>query len=65
MTHPLQDKDDHWRPRGNGAQPIFDPGVVPAGVEEEAGGARAAVPGPAVAKAPLPTDPVSGGRAQD
>jgi hypothetical protein len=45
MTTPLQDKDDQWRNRrANGARPIFDPGVAPLGVDDEAGGSPAAAP---------------------
>ena len=41
MTKLLQDKDDHWRARPNGATPVFDPGLSALGTDEEAGGARA------------------------
>ncbi|QTC90265.1 hypothetical protein [Brevundimonas goettingensis] len=43
MTRLLQDKDEHWRKRPNGATPVFDPGLSPLGTDSEAGGARAPV----------------------
>ncbi len=58
MPHPLQIKDDHWRLRGHGARPVFDPGTAPAGTDEEAGGAPSVQPDPVGPDAPLPTEPV-------
>ncbi|MNS83804.1 hypothetical protein D3C72_1176060 [compost metagenome] len=58
MTNPLQDKDEHWRHRGQGARPIFDPGAAPPGTDEEAGGAKAPAPEGEACSEPLPTEPV-------
>ena len=58
MPHPLQEKDAQWRRRGHGARPIFDPGMAPAGADEEAGGARSVVPADTGPADPLPTEPV-------
>lgn len=58
MPHPLQDKDAHWRRRGHAARPIFDPGMAPAGADEEAGGARSVRPASDGPDAPLPIEPV-------
>lgn len=60
MTKLLQDKDDHWRERPNGATPVFDPGLSALGTDDEAGGARA----PAASQMdkglePMPATPVS------
>ena len=58
MDTPLQNKDDHWRSRPNGATPVADPGLAPLGSDDEAGGASSnlsATTGPA--RAPLPTSP--------
>ena len=60
MTKLLQDKDDQWRARPNGATPVFDPGLSALGTDDEAGGARA----PAAStehgnSEPMPATPVS------
>ncbi|MDP1873353.1 hypothetical protein [Phenylobacterium sp.] len=57
MTHPLQTKDDQWRERPNGAEPVFDPGAAPAGTDAEAGGAHAPPSAPGRARPELPTRP--------
>lgn len=60
MTKLLQDKDDQWRSRPNGATPIFDPGLSAPGTDDEAGGARApAARTETTASPPLPATPVS------
>lgn len=60
MTKLLQDKDDQWRKRPNGATPVFDPGLSAPGTDDEAGGARApAARADATAESPLPATPVS------
>lgn len=58
MPHPLQEKDAQWRLRGQGARPIFDRGVAPAGADEEAGGARSVAPAEDGPEDSLPTEPV-------
>lgn len=58
MPHLLQEKDAQWRRRDHGARPIFDPGMAPAGTDEEAGGARSVVPADEGPVDPLPTEPV-------
>lgn len=58
MAHPLQDKDAQWRHRGQGARPIFDPGLAPPSTDEEAGGAPSRPSAPGGPAEPLPTEPV-------
>jgi len=43
MTKLLQDKNEQWRARPNGATPVFDPGLSALGTDDEAGGAHAPV----------------------
>lgn len=58
MTKLLQDKEDQWRDRPNGATPVFDPGLSPMGTDAEAGGARAPASDESrAAHSPMPTTP--------
>ena len=60
MTNLLQDKDEHWRERPNGATPVFDPGLSTLGTDDEAGGARAPMASDEASDLkPMPATPVS------
>ena len=60
MTRLLQDKDEQWRARPNGATPVFDPGLSALGTDDEAGGARAPAAEDATTETqPMPATPVS------
>lgn len=63
MPNALQDKDNQWRGRPNGASPVVDPGMAPPGVDSEAGGAIADPIDPAAGPSdPLPSPGADGGR---
>ena len=60
MTKLLQDKDEQWRARPNGATPVFDPGLSALGTDDEAGGARAPASTSEHEDAqPMPATPIS------